>query len=82
MHSRKLFLFHWKEWEIKQDRNKNFDVPIECICGAEMCDLVGAYILSEKKKTKKKRMLVCIATMAIRFLGNFQAYKLNEGKKK
>ena len=54
MHSRKLFLFHWKEWEIKQDRNKNFDVPIECICGAEMCDLVGAYILSEKKKLRKR----------------------------
>ena len=46
MHSRKTLLFHESE-KAKREGNKNFDVPMGCFDGAEVCELVGTYILSQ-----------------------------------
>lgn len=48
MHARRSLLYHHKgtAWE-KRDTNKQFDVPMGAYDGAEVCELVGLYILSE-----------------------------------
>ena len=46
MHSRKTLLFH-ESAKAKREGNKNFDVPMGCFDGAEVCELVGTYILSQ-----------------------------------
>ena len=47
MHSRKNQLFHGSEPVIKREDSENFDVPMGCFDGAEVCELVGTYILSQ-----------------------------------
>ena len=47
MHSRKTLLFHGSKPFIKREGNENFDVPMGCFDGAEVCELVGTYILSQ-----------------------------------
>ena len=47
MHSRKTLLFHGSEPFIKREGNENFSVPMGCFDEAEVCELVGIYILSQ-----------------------------------
>ena len=47
MHSRKTLLFHENEPWVKRKGNENFDLPMGCFDGAEVCDLTGLYILSK-----------------------------------
>ena len=47
MHSRKTLFFHGREPFIKREGNENFDVPMGCFDGPEVCELVGTYILSQ-----------------------------------
>ena len=49
MHSRKTLLFHENDSWIKRKGDKNFDVPMGWLDGAEVCDLTGLYILSKIK---------------------------------
>ena len=42
-------MFHENEPWIKRKGDKNFDVPMGCLDGAEVCDLTGLYILSKIK---------------------------------
>ena len=49
MHSQKALLFHENEPWIKRNGDVNFDVPMGCLDGAEVCDLTGLYILSKIK---------------------------------
>ena len=45
MHSRRSLLFHnGKSW-IKRNKDSNFDVAMGSYDGAEICELVGAFIL-------------------------------------
>ena len=46
MHSRKTLLLHENEPWVKRKGNKNFDVSMGCLDGAEVRDLTGLYILS------------------------------------
>ena len=45
MQSRRTLLFNNKEPWLKKSVNEEFDVPMECFDGAEVCELVGVYIL-------------------------------------
>ena len=46
-HSRKTLLFHNKlPWE-KKSGDPDFDVPMGCYDGAEICKLVGIFILNK-----------------------------------
>ena len=44
--ARRALLFHGKEYW-KKRKNPEFDVPMGCYDGAEVCELVGLYILEE-----------------------------------
>ena len=45
MHCRKSLLFSNSDIWIKKDGNKDFDVTMGSFDGAEICELVGLYIL-------------------------------------
>ena len=46
MHARKTLLFNDKQPWVKRNGDENFDVPMGCFDGAEICQLVGTYILN------------------------------------
>ena len=43
-HSRKTLLFHNNQPYEKKSGDPDFDVPMDCYDGAEICELVGAFI--------------------------------------
>ena len=45
--ARRTILFHNNEPWIKQSRDEDFDVPMGSFDGAEVCELVGTYMLSQ-----------------------------------
>ena len=47
MQAHKTLLFHEQTPWIKKTGNENFDVSMGCFFGAEVCKLVGSYILSK-----------------------------------
>ena len=55
MLSRKTLLFNNNEPWIKKSGKENFDVLMGCYDGAEICELVGTYILNKSKKCYKQR---------------------------
>ena len=54
MQSRKTMLFQNSEPWGKKLRNENFDVPMDCYYGAELCELVGSFILNKLTSTVGK----------------------------
>ena len=46
LQSRKTLLFYKNEPWVKKLGNEDFDVPMGCFDGAEICELVGSFILS------------------------------------
>ena len=47
MQSRKILLFSDGEPWVKKDDEDDFDVPMGCYDGAEVCELVGIYLLNQ-----------------------------------
>ena len=47
MQSRKTLLFSDGEPWVKKDDEDDFDVPVGCYNGAEVCKLVGTYLLNQ-----------------------------------
>ena len=47
MQSRKTILFHNQEPWVKREGDEDFDVPMGCYDGAEVCKLVGSYLLNK-----------------------------------
>ena len=47
MQAHKTLLFHEQAPWIRKTGNGNFDVSMGCFIGAEVCELVGSYILSK-----------------------------------
>ena len=54
MQSRKPLLFINNETRIKKSGEENFDFPMGCYDGAEVCELVGTYILNKLKNATNK----------------------------
>ena len=54
MQSRRTLLFNNKEPWPKKSGNEEFDVPMGCFDGAEVCELVGVYILHLLKTVIRK----------------------------
>ena len=54
MQSRKTLLLTNNEPWIKKSGEKTFDVPMGCYDGAELCELVGTYILNKLKNVTNK----------------------------
>ena len=54
MQSRKTLLFNNEEPWVKKHGDEEFDVPVGCFDGAEVCDLVGIYSLNLLKTIIRK----------------------------
>ena len=54
MQSRRTLLFNNKEPWLKKSGNEEFDVPLGCFDGAEVCELVGVYILHLLRTVMRK----------------------------
>ena len=54
MQARKILSFNEGIPWVKQEGNEDFDVPMGCIDGAEVCELVGSYILQQLIKLFKQ----------------------------
>ena len=55
MQSRKILLFSDGEPWVKKDDKDDFNVPMDCYDGAEVCELVGNYLLNQLKVSHCKR---------------------------
>ena len=47
MNARKTLLFHHEEPWMKKNAKEDFDIPMGCHDGAEICELVGTLILNK-----------------------------------
>ena len=47
MQSRKTLLFHNQEPWVKRETDEDFDVPMGCYDGADVCELVGSHLLNK-----------------------------------
>ena len=53
---------------LKETGKENFDVPMGCYDGAEVCELMGTYIWNKFKNLKSKRTSVYIVMMDWEYL--------------
>ena len=54
MRSRRTLLVNNKDPWLKKSGNEEFDVPMGCFDGAEVCELVGVYILHLLRTVMRK----------------------------
>ena len=54
MQSRRTLLFNDREPRLKKSGNEEFDVPMGCFDGAEVCELVGVHILHLLRTVMRK----------------------------
>ena len=54
MQSRRTLLFNNKKPWLKKSGNEEFDVPMGCFDGAEVCEVIGVYILHLLKTVMRK----------------------------
>ena len=47
MHSRNTLLFNKNQLWVKKSGNEEFDVPVGCFDGAELCEIIDIYILTK-----------------------------------
>ena len=57
MQSRQTLLFYGKQPWLKETLIENFDVPVGCYDGTEVCKLVGCYILNQLTTVMRKEIL-------------------------
>ena len=57
MQSRQTLLFHDKQPWVKKTVTENFDVPMGCYDRAEVCELVGCYILNQLSTVMRKELI-------------------------
>ena len=67
LNSRKTLLFNNKEPRVKKTVEENFDALMGCYDSAEVCELVGTYILNKLKMLQTKGTLVSIVTMDLEY---------------
>ena len=53
---------------LKKTEEENFDVPMGCYDGAEVCELMGTYIWNKFKNLKSKRTSVYIVMIDWEYL--------------
>ena len=57
MQARKILLFQNTEPWVKKSGTEDFDVLMECYDGAEVCQLVGSYMLNQLKHDANKESI-------------------------
>ena len=55
MQSRNTLLFNKNQPWVKKSGNEEFDVPMGCFDGAELCEMIGIYYINEITKRFTER---------------------------
>ena len=71
MQSRQTLLFNNKELWLRKSGNEEFDVPMGCFDGAEVCELVGVYILHLLRTVMRKENVGLHRNNGLGILRNF-----------
>ena len=77
MQSRKTLLFNEKNPWVKRCGDEDFDVPMGCYDGAEVCELVGSYLLKKVSNIVDKKSIGLYRDDGLAVLQTFQFEKLN-----
>ena len=77
MQSRKTLLFNEKNPWVKRCGDEDFDVPMGCYDGAEVCELVGFYLLKKVSNIVDKKSIGLYRDDGLAVLQTFQFEKLN-----
>ena len=56
MHAKTTLLFSNGEPCVKKDGDENFDIPMGCQDGAEICELIGTYLLYQINVISKENI--------------------------
>ena len=80
-HCRRSLLFHDNEPWIKKDSNGDFDVTMGSYDGAEVCELVGLFMLNELSKSLTKITLGHIEMMDYLYLKTIMAIKMTNSER-
>ena len=67
MQSRRTLLFNEKKPWVKRCGDEDFDVPMGCYDGAEVCELVGSYLLKKVSSIVDKKSIGLYKMMDLLF---------------
>ena len=81
MQSRRALLFNNKESWLKKSGNEEFDVPMGCFDGAEVCELVGVYILHLLKTVMGKENVGLYVDDGLGILRNSSGLEIERKRK-
>ena len=81
MQSRQTLLFHDKQPWVKKTRTENFDVPMGCYDGAEVCELVGCYILNQLSTVMRKELVGFYRGDALEIMKNMSGREIVRKRK-
>ena len=57
MKSRQTLLFYEEQPQVEKTRTENFGSPMGCYDGAQVCELVGCYILKQLSTVMRKELV-------------------------
>ena len=81
MQSRKTLLFSDGEPWVKKDDEDDFDVPMGCYSGAEVCKLVGTYLLNQLQAVIAKENMVIYRDDGLSIFKNMSEPEVERKKK-
>ena len=78
---RKALLFQNAERWVKNSGTKDFDVPMGCYGDAEVCELVGSYMLNQLKHDVNKESIGLYRDDGLRVFYNIPKSEIEKKKK-
>ena len=82
MQSKKTLLISDGEPWVKKDDEDDFDVPVGCYYGAEMCELVGTYLLNQLKVVIPKENMALYRDDGLGIFKNMSGSEVEKRKKR
>ena len=81
MYAKNTLLFSNGEPWVKKDGDRNFDVPMGCYDGAEICELIGTYLLYQINNVISKENIGLYRDDELRILRNMSGPEVERKKK-
>ena len=81
MPSTQTLLFHDKQPWVKKTGTENFDVLMVCYDGAEICELVGCYILNQLSTVIRKELVGLYRDDGLGIMKNMAAQEIERKRK-
>ena len=81
MQSRKTLLFNEKKPWVKRCGDEDFDVPMGCYDGAEVCELVGSYLLKKVSNIVDKKSIGLYRDDGLAILQNLSGPQIERKRK-